>query len=71
MRRPRGDLVRGVAMSRYDTGDRQRTRLLDAGLRILELPTLRDIDTIDDLKAVSAMLDHPADLWPADVAGAR
>jgi uncharacterized protein len=55
--RTRGDLIRGVPMSRADTGAVQRRRLVDAGLRVHDLPPLRDLDTIDDLRAVTA--EHP------------
>lgn len=51
-----GDLVRGVPMSRPDTGVRQRERLEAAGLRVGTLPTLTDIDTMDDLDAVSSAM---------------
>jgi glycosyltransferase A (GT-A) superfamily protein (DUF2064 family) len=54
---PRGDLVRGVPMSRDDTGAVQRARLVDAGLSVADLPMLTDIDDIDSLRTVSAELD--------------
>lgn len=53
--RPDGDLVRGVPMSRDDTGAIQRQRLVDAGLRVRDLPTLTDVDTIDDAFEVAAL----------------
>lgn len=55
LREPRGDLVRGVAMSRDDTGARQRARLDSAGLRVGTLATLTDIDTASDLHLVSQL----------------
>lgn len=56
LREPDGDLVRGVPMSREDTGTRQLQRLTSAGLRTAPLPAVRDIDTIDDLRAAAATL---------------
>lgn len=53
MREPRGDLIRGVPMSRNDTGAIQRARLTAAGLRVGLLDTLMDVDTIDDATAVA------------------
>ena len=44
----------GVPMSAGDTGDRQRARLAALGLLVRELEQLRDIDTIDDARAVAA-----------------
>jgi glycosyltransferase A (GT-A) superfamily protein (DUF2064 family) len=44
MREPRGDLIRGVPMSRADTGARQIARLHDAGLLVSALPMLLDVD---------------------------
>ncbi|TFC86093.1 DUF2064 domain-containing protein [Cryobacterium sp. TMT3-29-2] len=51
--RVRGDLIRGVPMSRDDTGALQLKRLTDAGLRVSLLPTLTDVDTIDDAHRVA------------------
>ena len=48
----RGDLVRGVPMSRDDTGARQRERLERAGLRVRLLDELVDVDTVEDLRTV-------------------
>jgi glycosyltransferase A (GT-A) superfamily protein (DUF2064 family)/SAM-dependent methyltransferase len=56
-RRVRGLLV-GVPMSRADTGRIQHERLVDAGLRISILPTLRDIDDAADARAVAALIPH-------------
>jgi len=64
LRRPSGSLIRGVPMSRADTGAVQRERLLTAGLVVQGLPVLRDIDTADDLAAVAELVDVP---WPAAV----
>jgi glycosyltransferase A (GT-A) superfamily protein (DUF2064 family) len=54
----RGQLIRGVPMSRADTGDRQLARLADAGLRVGMLRELTDVDTYDDALRVAA--DAPA-----------
>lgn len=56
LREPRGDLVRGVPMSRPDTGARQRERLEAAGLRVGTLPTLTDIDDAESLRTVTGLL---------------
>lgn len=43
----------GVPMSCATTWSRQRLRLLELGLRIHDLPLLRDVDTIEDAHAVA------------------
>ncbi|WP_022900036.1 TIGR04282 family arsenosugar biosynthesis glycosyltransferase [Humibacter albus] len=53
LRSPRGSLVRGIPMSRSDTGVLQRARLERSGLVVRELRTLRDLDTIEDLEAIA------------------
>lgn len=58
LRLPRPDLVLGIETSRDDTGARQRVALLDAGLRVHDLPVLRDVDTVEDLRAVAALAPH-------------
>ena len=55
LRHPDGDLVRGVPMSRSDTGACQLARLRAAGLRVRMLPTLTDVDHIDDAHRVAAL----------------
>ncbi|WEO78160.1 DUF2064 domain-containing protein [Cryobacterium sp. SO2] len=55
LRQPNGDLIRGVPMSRDDTGDRQLDRLRSAGLRVRMLPTLTDVDHIEDAHHVAAL----------------
>ncbi|WP_103501235.1 MULTISPECIES: DUF2064 domain-containing protein [unclassified Streptomyces] len=52
--RPDPELLRGVPMSTPRTGAAQRARLHDAGLRVRELPALRDVDTADDAEEVAA-----------------
>ncbi len=49
-------LVLGVQMSRPDTGARQFRRLVEAGLRVLPLPALTDVDTADEAERVAAVL---------------
>jgi glycosyltransferase A (GT-A) superfamily protein (DUF2064 family) len=52
LREPRGDLIRGVPMSRDDTGALQLARL--HGLRVGMLRELTDVDTYDDALRVAA-----------------
>ncbi|MFI9051067.1 DUF2064 domain-containing protein [Streptomyces sp. NPDC053427] len=47
-------LLRGVPMSTPRTGAAQRARLTDAGLRVRDLPPLRDVDTAADAEHVAA-----------------
>ncbi len=58
MAEPDGSLIRGVPMSRDDTGVRQLDRLTAAGLRVRILPELIDVDTIDDARRVAALAPH-------------
>lgn len=51
-------LLRGVPMSAPKTGAVQRQRLSDAGLRVCDLPRLRDVDTAADAAAVAALAPH-------------
>ncbi|MER6734153.1 TIGR04282 family arsenosugar biosynthesis glycosyltransferase [Streptomyces puniciscabiei] len=51
-------LLRGVPMSTPTTGAAQRERLETAGLRVRELPRLRDVDTAADARAVAALAPH-------------
>lgn len=51
---PDPELLRGVPMSRPDTGALQRARLTGAGLKVRDLPPLRDVDTADDAGKVAA-----------------
>lgn len=44
----------GVAMSSNETYLQQRRRLFELGLRVGDLPLLRDVDTIADARAVAA-----------------
>ncbi|MFF7751965.1 DUF2064 domain-containing protein [Streptomyces sp. NPDC007971] len=56
--RPEPALLRGVPMSTPRTGTVQRERLLAAGLRVRDLPRLRDVDTAADARAVAALAPH-------------
>ncbi|MGW2963195.1 TIGR04282 family arsenosugar biosynthesis glycosyltransferase [Streptomyces sp. NPDC001220] len=51
-------LLRGVPMSTAETGAVQRRRLVAAGLRVQDLPRLRDVDTAADAVAVAALAPH-------------
>jgi hypothetical protein len=53
LRVPDPALLRGVPMSTASTGAIQRSRLLAAGLRVADLPQLRDVDTAADALAVA------------------
>ena len=53
LRVPDPALLRGVPMSAPGTGAVQRARLLTAGLRVADLPQLRDVDTAADAVAVA------------------
>ena len=55
---PDGDLVRGVPMSRDDTGEVQLARLAAAGLTVRMLPTLTDVDTIESARLVARLAPH-------------
>jgi glycosyltransferase A (GT-A) superfamily protein (DUF2064 family) len=52
---PDPELLRGVPMSTPTTGAVQRERLVAAGLRVRDLPRLRDVDTAADAEAVAAV----------------
>lgn len=51
-------LLRGVPMSTSSTGAVQRERLVAAGLRVRDLPRLRDVDDARDARAVAALAPH-------------
>ncbi|MDT7846366.1 TIGR04282 family arsenosugar biosynthesis glycosyltransferase [Streptomyces justiciae] len=52
---PDPELLRGVPMSTPTTGAVQRGRLMAAGLRVRDLPQLRDVDTAGDAEAVAKL----------------
>jgi glycosyltransferase A (GT-A) superfamily protein (DUF2064 family) len=52
--RPDERAFRGVPMSVETTGEAQRARLDELGLRTEELPVLRDVDFFEDARAVAS-----------------
>jgi glycosyltransferase A (GT-A) superfamily protein (DUF2064 family) len=58
MAEPDGSLIRGVPMSRDDTGQLQLDRLTKRGLRVRMLPELVDVDTIHDARVVAGLAPH-------------
>ncbi len=56
MARSRPTVFRGVPMSHPDTGLRQLAALRAHGLEPSLLPSLRDIDTFEDARAVAALI---------------
>ena len=57
MCRPVAGAFEDVPMSTSETGRVQRTRLHQCGLRVVDLPAMRDVDTITDARAVATA--HP------------
>ncbi|WP_433337621.1 TIGR04282 family arsenosugar biosynthesis glycosyltransferase [Spirillospora sp. CA-294931] len=55
LNRPDADLIRGVPMSRPDTGRAQLDRLRAAGLAVALLPELTDVDTAADADLVAGL----------------
>ncbi|MFB2581575.1 DUF2064 domain-containing protein [Herbiconiux sp. P15] len=55
MREPTGDVLRGVPMSRDDTGALQLASLSAAGLTVGFLPEVNDVDTYHDALEVAAL----------------
>jgi uncharacterized protein len=53
LRRPDPALLRGVPMSRPETGRIQLARLVNAGLGVAMLPALTDVDTAADVSRVA------------------
>lgn len=53
LQRPDARVFDGVPMSSPSTAVAQRRRLGELGLRTVELPSLRDVDTVDDARAVA------------------
>lgn len=51
---PNPEVFLGVPMSTPHTGAAQQQRLVSLGLRHAELPRLRDVDVIDDARAVAS-----------------
>jgi rSAM/selenodomain-associated transferase 1 len=55
LREPDPALIKGVPMSRADTGAIQLARLRDAGLRVVLVPPLTDVDSVAEAEAVAAL----------------
>lgn len=55
LRRPDPQVFLGLPMSTVLTASAQRARLTELGLYWLELPSVRDVDTIDDARAVAEL----------------
>ncbi len=55
LRTPDRAVFTGVPMSVEETGARQRARLVELGLGIVDLPSLLDVDTIADARTVAAL----------------
>ena len=55
LRRPDPRAFLGVPMSTARTGTAQRARLARLGLRVRDLPALRDVDVIADARAVATL----------------
>lgn len=60
LNRADGDVFHGIPMSEPTTYNAQRARLKLLGLSVREQPPLRDIDTIDDARAVASEAPHTA-----------
>ncbi len=60
LRRPQGDLLRGVPMSTGSTGAAQLARLAAAGLRVGTLAELTDMDHFSDAVDIAALLPGTA-----------
>jgi rSAM/selenodomain-associated transferase 1 len=56
--RPVSDAFEGVPMSSKSTWTKQRERLDELGLRVHGQPLLRDVDTIEDARAVAFEAPH-------------
>lgn len=56
--RPDASLVSGIPTSRSDTGELQRARLVERGLRVADLPVLRDVDTAADAEEVAGLAPY-------------
>ncbi len=68
LRRPDGNLIRGVPMSTASTGERQLTRLTASGISVGMLPELRDMDYFSD--ALQIATEMPGSEFAEAVAGA-
>ncbi|GAA3629417.1 DUF2064 domain-containing protein [Microbacterium awajiense] len=71
MRRPDGAPIRGVAMSRDDSGERQRHALRAAGLTVRMLRELTDVDDAADAASVAALVPDSRFARAVAAAGVR
>lgn len=55
LRTPDRAVFTGIPMSVEETGARQRERLVERGLGIVDLPPLLDVDTIEDARTVAEL----------------
>ena len=67
LRHTHSDAFRGVPMGAQDTAAAQRERLAELELRTASLPLLRDVDTIEDARAVAA--EAPASRFATTLTG--
>lgn len=56
LRNPDPEVFLGLPMSTVLTATAQRARLRELGLRLVELPSLRDVDTMADARAVAGLV---------------
>lgn len=56
----RADCLRGVSMSRADTGEQTLSALQRAGLTVQLASELRDVDVVDDAEAVASLAPYTA-----------
>jgi hypothetical protein len=63
LREPDPDMLLGVPMSRPDTCAAQRRQLRRLGLRVAELPELRDVDRVEDAWAVASAIPQSRFAW--------
>jgi len=61
----------GVPMSLATTCEEQRKRLAELGLRVADVPVLRDVDHFDDALAVAALIPRTAFARAVAVVGQR
>jgi rSAM/selenodomain-associated transferase 1 len=67
LKRPSAAAFDGIPMSSANTWSKQRARLRELGLRVHDQPPLRDVDTIDDARAVAG--EAPDTRFAATLAG--
>jgi len=65
LREPRPELLSGIAWSASTVAAETRARAAALRLRVRELATLRDVDTLDDLRAEWPRIDRLVEAQPA------